>query len=72
MFWKLIRKQFKSVSVISGVYTPQKLVPKTISYYTLEINFKDNYKCKCNQNGNEFQNNLRVRVFLVHPTVEFF
>ena len=27
-------------------------------------------KCECNQNGIKFQNNLRVRVIYLHPTVE--
>ena len=56
MFWTLIRKQFKSASVIpkgghiqvqgrretDSLYPPRKLVPKTISYYTLEIDSKNN------------------------------
>ena len=42
-----------------------------ISYYILDIdsNTIKTCKCKCNQDGNSFRNNLRVRVNLVHPTL---
>ena len=42
-----------------------------ISYYIFDIASKTikTCKCKCNQDGNSFRNNLRVRVNLVHPTL---